>query len=157
MIQKERIIEIIESSLADSSLFLVEVKVSPMNQIAVFLDGDQGVPISSCIELSRHIESHFDREVEDFDLEVSSVGISRPLTLPRQYTANMGRDVIFTDEKGAKIKGKLIAANEDGFTIEKELPKKKKKDQQEPEDPIQTFAYANVKEVKVQVSFKEKN
>lgn len=157
MIQKEKITELVESYLKDTSLFLVEVKVSSRNQITVFLDGDEGVPISSCIELSRHIESQLDRDTEDFDLEVSSVGISRPLSLSRQFISNIGREIAFDDSQDRKIKGKLIAADHTGFSIEKELPKKKKKKPvEESEEPIQSFNYKDVNDVKVQVSFKNK-
>lgn len=157
MVDKNKISQLVENHLKDSSLFLVELKVSSGNQISVYLDGDEGVPISSCVEVSRLIEGTFDRDIEDYELEVSSVGVSRPLAVPRQFKKNTGRDIAFVNEEGAKIKGKLLEADEHGFTIEKELPKKKKKDKEPGEDPVQTFPYNTAKEVKVQVSFKQKD
>ncbi len=156
MLDKDKISQLVENHLENSSLFLVELKVSSGNQIGVFLDGDEGVPISSCVEVSRLIEKTFDRDIEDYELEVSSVGVSRPLTLPRQFKKNTGRDIAFVNEEGAKIKGRLLDADNQGFTIEKELPKKKRKDKEPQEDPVQTFPYHAAKEVKVQVSFKSK-
>lgn len=157
MINKAKIVEIVEEHIADSPLFLVEVKVSTGNQISVFLDGDEGVPISSCIEVSRLIESNLDREVEDFELEVSSVGVSRPLVLPRQFKKNIGRDIVFVNEDGKKIMARLLEADDNEITIEKELPKKKRKDKEPQEDPLQKLPYSAVKDVKVQVSFKSKD
>ncbi len=154
MIDKAKISQIVEEFLVDSPLFLVDMKVSSRNQILVFLDGDKGVPISSCVQLSRHIESSLDREVEDFELEVSSVGVDRPLVMPRQFIKNVGREIVFTDEAGKKIKAKLIGADQRGITIEKQIPKKKKKDPSIQEDPVQTLPYSAAKDVKVQVSFK---
>jgi hypothetical protein len=61
---------------------------------------------------------------------------------------------MFTDVDGKKIKAKLIGADETGMTIEKEIPKKKKKDTTPPEEPIQKIPYQSAKDVKVQVSFK---
>lgn len=154
MIDKTSIIAIVEEHLKESDLFLVEVKVSGRNKIMVFLDGDKGVPISSCIDLSRHIESQLNRDVEDFELEVSSVGVNTPLTMPRQFMKNVGRDIVYTDADGKKIKAKLLEAAHTGFTVEKEIPKKKKKKKEESEDPVQKLTYNDVKDVKVQVSFK---
>ncbi len=154
MIDKSKISQIVEEFLIDSPLFLVDLKVSGRNQILVFLDGDKGVPISSCVQVSRLIESSLDREVEDFELEVSSVGVDRPLVMPRQFIKNIGREIVFTDETEKKIKAKLIGADQNGITIEKEIPKKKKKDNTIPEDPVQTLPYSAAKNVKVQVSFK---
>lgn len=154
MIDKSKISQIVEEFLIDSPLFLVDLKVSGRNQILVFLDGDKGVPISSCVQVSRHIESSLDREVEDFELEVSSVGVDRPLVMPRQFIKNIGREIVFTDDAGKKIKAKLIGADQNGITIEKEIPKKKKKETLIQEDPVQTLSYSAVKDVKVQVSFK---
>jgi ribosome maturation factor RimP len=85
MIDKTKINQLIDEVLADSPLFLVDLKVSGRNQILVYLDGDNGVPISSCVQVSRHIESSLDREVEDFELEVSSIGVDKPLVMPRQF------------------------------------------------------------------------
>lgn len=157
MLNKEKIAQLVEDHLSGSPLFLVELKVASGNQISVFLDGDEGVPISSCVEVSRLIESTYDRDIEDYELEVSSVGISRPLLLPRQFKKNTGRDIAFVNEEGKKIKGTLIAADDNGFTIEKDIPKKKKKDKEPQEDPMQIFSYDTVKDVKVQVSFKSKD
>jgi ribosome maturation factor RimP len=155
MIEKTSIKAIVEEHLKDSDLFLVEVKVSGRNKIMVFLDGDEGVPISRCAEISRYIESQLDRDIEDFELEVSSVGVDTPLTLPRQFKKNVGRDIVFTDAEGKKVRSTLLEADETGFVAEKETSKKKKKKQQEDEDPRQRFSYNDVSDVKVQVSFKK--
>ncbi|MFN2394235.1 MAG: ribosome assembly cofactor RimP [Bacteroidales bacterium] len=156
MIDKAGIIAIVEEHLKDSDLFLVEVKVSGRNKIMVFLDGDEGVPISRCAEISRYIESQFDRDVEDFELEVSSVGVDTPLILPRQFKKNVGRDIVFNNAEGKKIKATLLEADDTGFLAEKEISKKKKKKQQEEdEEPRQRYSYNDVSDVKVQVSFKK--
>ncbi len=154
MIDKARVTAFVEEYLKDSELFLVEIKVSGRNKIMVFLDGDKGVPISSCANMSRHIESQLDRDVEDFELEVSSVGVDTPLTMPRQFVKNVGREIVYTDAEGKKVKAKLIEASDSGITIEKEVSKKKKKKKEEAEDPVKKLTYNDVKDVKVQVSFK---
>lgn len=155
MIDKTFIGQTVDEILHDSSLFLVDVKVSSRNKIMVFLDGDDGVPISECVRVSRHIESLLDRDAEDFELEVSSVGLDKPLKLLRQFKKNIGREVMIEDIDGGKIKGKLVDAQESFITIEKPLPKKKKSKDAETEEPILKLPFEQIKEVKVMVSFKK--
>lgn len=98
-------------------MVLVGVKCSATNVIEVLIDSLQGVHIDKCIELSRHIESGFDREVEDFELTVSSYSVSEPFVHPVQFEKNIGRQVeIVTTTGGAKIKGELISY--DGQSVE---------------------------------------
>lgn len=155
MIDKNKIIEIVDEHLANTELFLVDVKVSGRNKIMVFLDGDKGVPISSCVEVSRYIESVLDRDVQDFELEVSSVGVDTPLSSPRQFKKNVGRDITYMDAEGKKVRAKLLDAGESEITVEREISKKKKKKKEEREDPVQKLSYDVVNDVKVQVSFKK--
>ncbi|MFW6352189.1 MAG: ribosome assembly cofactor RimP [Bacteroidota bacterium] len=157
MIDKNFISDLVDEFLKDHpDLFLVELKVSSSSKIAVFLDGDEGVPVSKCIELSRFIENKLDRDQEDFELEVSSVGVSKPLVMPRQFIKNTGREIEFTTSAGEKIKATLVAADQQGVVIEKEIKKKKKPKPGEPvEEPIQNFTYQDIDNAVVQVSFKK--
>ncbi len=157
MMDKNVIVDLVEEFLKDHpDLFMVELKVSSSNKIAVFLDGDQGVPVSKCIDLSRYIEGKLDRDQEDFELEVSSVGVSKPLVMPRQFIKNTGREIEFTTSAGEKIKATLIEANQEGIIIEKEIKKKKKhKTSEAAEQPIQNFLYQDIDNAVVQVSFKK--
>lgn len=154
MTDKALIAQLTEEAIAGTDLFVVEIKVSTSNRILVYLDGDQGVPISSCIKVSRHIESHLDREVEDFELEVSSVGLDKPLVMPRQFRKNIGREVQWMDMEGKKHKAVLLDADALTMTVQPEKSKKKKS--AEPDTPIQ-WAYDQIKEVKVLPSFKSEN
>ncbi|MFP4289198.1 MAG: ribosome assembly cofactor RimP [Bacteroidales bacterium] len=157
MIDKNFISDLVDEFLKDHpDLFLVELKVSSSSKIAVFLDGDEGVPVSKCIDLSRFIENKLDRDQEDFELEVSSVGVSKPLVMPRQFIKNTGREIEFTTSAGEKIKATLVAADHKGVVIEKEIKKKKKPKPGEPvEEPIQNFTYQDIDNAVVQVSFKK--
>lgn len=134
MIQEETIVRLVKEKLEGTSKFLVEVKVKPSNKILIFIDDSaQGLAISDCVELSRYIESHLDREKEDFELEVSSPGMDQPLLVFQQYTKSIGRQVAVILKDGVKHVGKLIAADENGIVVEKTYkertdPSKKKKE-----------------------------
>jgi Uncharacterized protein conserved in bacteria len=50
----------------NESLFLVEFSMDS-SKIDIKIDGDKGVKISDCIELSKHIKNHFDTELDDYN------------------------------------------------------------------------------------------
>jgi len=82
MISKEAIVEVVTPLLEKENLFLVEVSVRPGNRIVVTIDGDSGVSIDSCVAISKGIEASFDRNKEDYELEVTSAGLGQPLKCP---------------------------------------------------------------------------
>lgn len=121
MITKERITELVKEKIQGTPLFIVDVKVSTANKIEVYIDGDQGIAISDCVDVSRHVEKSLDREKEDFSLEVSSPGATLPLKMARQYMKHIGRDLQVTMSDGSELVGKLTAVNTNGkdeITIE---------------------------------------
>lgn len=115
---KEKVKSLLEEALAEKpSLFLIDFVVGPMNRIEVTIDGDEGVVVEDCIELSRAIEHSLDREEEDFSLQVMSAGVTEGLVHQRQYAKNIGR-ALDVETKEDKIEGELIAATADNFTME---------------------------------------
>lgn len=72
-------------------LFAVSLKVGSDQSIRIVLDGDAGVNLQDCMDISRAIEHQLDREEFDFSLEVGSAGATAPLVMPRQYRKNVGR------------------------------------------------------------------
>lgn len=149
MKDKKFIEEKVAEILGNEDLFLVEVKVSKNNNIQVFIDGDNGVKIQDCIDLSRALEECLDREAEDFELSVLSFGLEEPLKLQRQYVKNIGRS-LQVETEDASFTGLLVEANEESFAIE--LKKKGKK--AEDNDNKKTYSYSEIKSAKVVISFK---
>ena len=115
----------------------------------MFIDGDNGVKIQDCIDLSRSLEECLDRESEDFELSVLSFGLEEPLKLQRQYVKNIGRSLQVESEEGS-FTGVLKSVEEESFTIE--LKKKNKKDKEN--DNLKTYNYKEIKSAKVVISFK---
>ena len=102
-------------------IFLVEIKITPGNQITVLLDADNGITIEKCTSVNRALYK-FIEESElfpdgNFSLEVSSPGVDKPLKLHRQYIKNIGRKVEVELIDGTKTEGTLTAVNEDSITI----------------------------------------
>lgn len=147
MITKERIENLVESQIEGTDRFIVEISVKPGNNIQVYLDSDTNITIADCVAISRFVEKSLDRDVEDFELEVSSAGFM-PLKFKRQYEKNIGRDLKVSFNEGDKVIGKLISVTDEDFTIE--VTKKKKKERFE-----KTYKFGEAKKVEVEPSFKK--
>ncbi len=152
MIQKELVQTLIDEQLAGTDLFLVELKISVGNKILVFIDSNDGVTIAECITLSKHIESHLDREAEDFELEVSSAGLEHAFKCIQQYHKNIGKTVaVVLKDSPLKLTGTLLSATEQEIGLDV-VPAKKKK--VEAESTIQKIEMSKIKETKIVISFK---
>lgn len=136
--------------VADSALFLVEVKIKPTNNIKVFLDGDQGVNIEACTKVNRALYKMIEEAAlypeGDFSLEVSSPGVDEPLKFARQYKKNIGRTVEISMNGDAKHLGVLKSVSEQEVVIEKKLPKNKGVEEM-------TLPFENITKTVVQIVF----
>lgn len=104
--------------LLGSDLFLVEVKISPANDIEVVLDSDSKVNIDQCITISKALEEKLDRETEDFALTVCSAGVGQPLKLLRQLTKTIDKPIEMVLNNGLKIIGELKQASDNTVTVQ---------------------------------------
>ena len=154
MIDKQALTEFIEGRLEDTDLYLVDLKVSLDNKIVVEIDSDTSVDIDRCVELTREIEAEFNRDDEDYELEVGSSGLTSPLKVVRQYRKYLGNEVEVLAKDGKKYKGLLREAGDDTFTIICE-EKVKKEGAKRPvaEQVARTFPYADVKYTKYLLQF----
>jgi ribosome maturation factor RimP len=123
MIDKALLTKTITNAIDGTDYFLVDVKVSPANEIVVEIDSPSGVDIDTCARLTRTIEAEFDRDVEDYELEVGSAGLTAPFKVKGQYDKNIGNQLEVLTRDGRKLYGTLteVTAAEDGaisFTIE---------------------------------------
>lgn len=124
MVDKLKILDIIHDKLDGSDKFLVNLKITPDNRIYIDIDGDNGINIDDCIELSRAIENSLDRNEEDFELNVSSAGADSPLKMPRQYRKNIGRNLTVLRNDGSEAEGRLTEADDDHIVLQKAGTKK---------------------------------
>ena len=123
MINKEIVIKLAEEKL-DEKMFLVEVTVSKSNVINVFVDSFDGMTIDKCIEISRNIEHNLNREVEDFELQVSSPGLTENFKVKQQYLKYQGKEIELVTIEGNELKGLLKEATEERVVVETTLKEK---------------------------------
>ncbi|MER3464769.1 MAG: ribosome maturation factor [Chitinophagaceae bacterium] len=155
--QNETIVSTVEQRIAEllkahPSHFLVEVRIKPTNNIKVFIDADEGMPLSELIQYNRKLYKILEESGlfpnDDFSLEVSSPGLDEPLKIHRQYKKNEGRFVEIQMNDGTKKEGKLMEATEDGIVLETESGKGKKKEVKQ-----ETVLFNDIKTTKIQVRF----
>ncbi len=137
----------VESAATDNDAFLVELELKPNNIIVAYVDSDNGLTIEQIKMINRQIESDLDRDVEDFNLTVSSPDLNRPLKTWRQYKKNVGR----------YLKVKFNERQEEGMLMKVEakylvlsVPNKKKS---APNTELE-IQFADIAEAKVAIRFK---
>lgn len=155
---EQRAKELVEEKIADRpELFLVELKMLPNNKLIIKVDGDQGITIQDCADISRHVGFHLEEEnVVDtaYNLEVSSPGVGEPLILQRQYIKNIGRDLGIRLVNGSIKEGTLLGVNVADILLE-EFQKPSGKSKSKKIEKVETnLPFEEIAEVKVLISFK---
>ncbi len=118
MIDKNLLTKTVEDAIAGTDIFLVDATVSTNNEIVVEIDSPTGIDIDTCAGITRKIEAVFDRDDEDYELEVGSAGLTAPFKVKAQYLKNIGNEVEVLTCDGRKIKGVLKDVAENGdFTV----------------------------------------
>ncbi len=155
MIDKNVVKQLANEWLEGKDYFLTDITVSPDNRIVIEIDHAEGVWIEDCVALSRYIENHLDRDIEDYELEVGSAGIGQPFKVLRQYEINVGEPVEVLTTNGKKLVGTLKEATPDHFviTIEEKVKMEGEKRPKMVERDL-TFGYDEVKYTKYYLTFK---
>lgn len=118
MIDKQLLTQTVEQAIEGTPIFIVDVKINPGNAIVVEIDSPESIDIDTCASITRKIEATFDRDVEDYELEVGSAGLTAPFKVKGQYLKNIGNEVEVLTGDGRKLQGTLTAVGDDDFTIE---------------------------------------
>ena len=155
MIDKQQLTQTVEQAIEGTSIFIVDIKINPGNAIVVEIDSPESIDIDTCAKITRKIEATFDRDVEDYELEVGSAGLTAPFKVKGQYLKNIGNEVEVLTSDGRKLQGVLTAVGDNDFTIEvakkvKEPGAKRPTLVMEPT----TIEMSNTKSVKYLINFK---
>ena len=152
MIAKQEIIKVAEPKIKELDGFLVDVKVNTANVITVFFDRMEGVRVEHCLEISKYVEAHFDREVEDYELTVCSAGLDNSFMVDEQYQKYIGKKVGVLLTNGKRKKGIILAFENDELVLEVE--KKMKGSRNEYIIKEEVIPKLEIKETKLKINFK---
>ncbi|MFJ3958680.1 ribosome maturation factor RimP [Arthrobacter sp. NPDC090010] len=157
-----RLHELLETVVQGRGLFLEEVGIHRAGaqrtvQILVDLPEDQqgGVSLDTIAEVSQDISAALDADPHDdaqpYELEVSSPGLSRPLTLPRHWRRNLGRLVKVKQADAEPLTGRVQEVHEDAVTL---VPRVETKKGVKPKDgdPV-TVPFSSIRQAKVEIEF----
>ena len=145
----------IEGEIVARGLYLIDITVSKDNDIEVTVEAEEGVvELDDCVALSRHFETCFDREVEDYSLTVTSAGLDQPFKILKQYQKAVGNKVEVQLKGGKKMVAVLEAADEEGITLkysQKEAVEGKKK--KEIVEHVDRFTMEQINSVRPYIEF----
>lgn len=147
----DRIEALLEPLLEGTDIFLVRIRIKPVNNIRVYLDADNGLTIDKSAKINKQLYARMVAEAlfpdDNFSLEVSSPGVDEPLTSLRQYKKNTGRTVTITylDEQ-PEATGVLKEITDTGLVLELTIPKQKITTQKE-------IPFSSIKQTTVQIVF----
>ena len=157
---ENRVIELVEEKIADRpDLFIVDVKMHPSGLLTILMDGDQGIGIKDCADISRHVGFFLEEEnviEQAYNLEVSSPGLDMPLKLQRQYTKNLNRSLSVRLIDGTNHEGKLISVDDHAIVLEENVkPARSAGEKNKKAQLIEnSIPFDQIAETKVLISFK---
>lgn len=170
MDDKTRITELLQPYLDNDRFYIVDVQVVGRQggriKVTVLLDSDAGITIDECADISRRLGTQLDElnffGEAPFTLEVSSPGVDYPLTFPRQYVRNVGRQLLVTMTDGRTHRGKLESVAGDHIILDIEPEKKSKsKKKKEADLPVEApavgptpISFGQITKANVEISFK---
>ncbi|MFC7243994.1 ribosome maturation factor RimP [Catellatospora aurea] len=126
--RRARLQAVIDPVVSGTGYDLEELSVKQIGRrhlVQVVIDGDGGVGLDAIADVSRAVSRALDEAEEsgtdlimgEYQLEVSSPGVDRPLTLPRHWARNVGRLVkVKAGEKS--LTGRVVDADADGITLD---------------------------------------
>lgn len=119
IMNKEQIINAVETAVKERGCFLVEVTVSKENDIEIVIEKEEGVvDWEDCAAIDRVMHETFNQDEEDYALTVSSAGLDRPFKVMKQFQKALGTKVDVWLKGGKKVKGVLDAATEESIVVD---------------------------------------
>jgi ribosome maturation factor RimP len=128
--QKERLRAVIEPVLAAAGYDLEDLliqRVGRRHLLRIAVDSDKGVNLDQIADLSRDISARLDAaEAEgneliagEYELEVGSRGVDRPLTEPRHWRRNTGR-LVQVKAGERQLTARITAVDDSGVVLDKD-------------------------------------
>jgi len=97
------------------------VSESGMNILRAYIDMPGGVDLSDCETVARVVTEYLDTVEsalpERYYLEVSSLGLERPLFCPEDYAAFCGKKATVALKNGRKLQVTLLSVADDAVTV----------------------------------------
>lgn len=140
--------EMLDEIVTSFGVDLDAVELTNGRVLRVVLDAEGGLTLDDLAEVTRAVSKELDAAdplgPSAYTLEVTSRGTSRPLTLPRHWSRNVGRLVKVTPVEGVAYEGRIVSADDAGALVRTETGE-------------QHVAYADVKKAKIEPELNRKD
>ncbi|GAA0722124.1 ribosome maturation factor RimP [Dactylosporangium roseum] len=125
---RQRLLAVVEPVVTATGYDLEDLSVSRVGRrhlLRIAVDSDNGVDLDAVADLSRAVSAALDKAEADgaeliageYELEVGSPGVARPLTEPRHWRRNRTR-LVRVRVDGQEVTGRVVAADDDGVTLD---------------------------------------
>jgi ribosome maturation factor RimP len=125
---RQRLLAVVEPVVSASGHDLEDLTVTRVGRrhlLRIAVDSDAGVDLDVVAGLSRSISTALDKAEADgdeliageYELEVGSPGVDRPLTEPRHWRRNRTR-LVKVRAGGREVTGRVVAADAAGVTLD---------------------------------------
>lgn len=113
MLDKTLINNKLNNILDKSEIFLVELKiVSNSQKILIKLDKYTNLSLDDCALIHRQLYTELETIYENFELEISSPGLTTPFIVIEQYKKNIDKQVEVYTKDGRTLIGKILSVND---------------------------------------------
>jgi len=161
LVAQQEIARIVDQYLFGDNIFLVDIIVSGtqnVSKILVLIDGEGGVNIDTCAEMSRKISAELEQLnvfPNNYVLEVSSPGLEHPLKLKRQYYIHLGKKVKITLNDSSIKNGKLLEVLDTGVILNESTDAKTSNKKVKPKSDYRKveILFKDIQKTNVLVSF----
>jgi len=140
MITKEEIKKLLDN-ISEPEFFTVDVKISQGGKITVFVDNYKGITISQCEAIHRILYPEISKKNENFELEVSSPGITKELKVWQQFAKLKDKEIDITTTEDEHFTGIILYAYQQNVTVA-----------QSSENKL-TLSYNDIKKAKLIINF----
>ncbi len=152
---EKEIIEKFTKPVEDRGCFIVDAEADGDRNITVTIEAmDRDIDLDDCVALDKVFHEIWDSETEDYSLTITSAGLDRPFSDPRQFTKAKGSLVEVRFKGGRKLKATLVDSDSEGITLRyasrESVPGKKKKEEVTHED---RFPFTEINSVRPEIVF----
>ena len=121
----QRLRAVVDPVIRARGLDLEDLAVTPAGRrrrVQIVVDKDGGVSLDECADVSADVSAALDSADTlgdaPYALEVSSPGVTRPLTAPRHWRRNTGRLVRAALHDGRTVTGRVVEVGEDAAVLD---------------------------------------
>jgi ribosome maturation factor RimP len=152
MIQNGEIKKVVEELAEERGFFIVEIQ-NKKGKIKVIIDDQPGIKLDECIDINKALRAHFGERIDEYDLEVTSPGLTEPFKVLQQYRKNIGQKVQVLRKDGTTLSGTLLDVTPEQITLEEKKRVRNEKKKKKTIREEHAIALEDVQHTKLLISF----